>query len=287
MTMPEFPRRGGNNTREGGWIWLLLFLGLALVGVFMIVSFVKASQKQRNRAIQAATAKTITAAQTNEIPKTNFADNVAPTNAGIVAETNSPSFEISTHDKAMALAQRGDAFLNQGRFSDAIQAYREALKIEPEAEDMQYNLAIALARAGKTDEAIAVYKEALRLVPDYAEAHNNLGNLLVKKGQFDEAVDHFKEAIRINPEHAPSHNNLGTAYARQGKAFQAAEAFGKAVALDPNYLEARCNLGNSYSSQGRIPEAKQQYQEILRINPQFGPARQGLANLARKEQGQK
>jgi Flp pilus assembly protein TadD len=37
---------------------------------------------------------------------------------------------------------------------------------------------MALAHQGRTTEAISHYTEALRLQPENAEAHNNLGNVL-------------------------------------------------------------------------------------------------------------
>ena len=46
-----------------------------------------------------------------------------------------------------------------------------------------YNLGFALSARGRRDEAIAAFEEALRIDPDYAQAHNNLGALLQIAGQ--------------------------------------------------------------------------------------------------------
>jgi Flp pilus assembly protein TadD len=47
---------------------------------------------------------------------------------------------------------------------------------------------MVLLVAGRTSDAIDEYKEALRINPDYAEAHNDLGNALVQTGRASEAI---------------------------------------------------------------------------------------------------
>ena len=56
---------------------------------------------------------------------------------------------------------------------------------------------MALYSLGKYDEAIKAYDEAIRLDPEDAEARYNKGNALKSLGKHDEAYD---EAIRIDPE---------------------------------------------------------------------------------------
>jgi Tfp pilus assembly protein PilF len=74
------------------------------------------------------------------------------------------------------------------------------------------------------DEAIAAFREAIRLQPDYAPAHYNLGNALWAKGKADEAIAAFRGAIRLQPDDAPAHCNLGHALLQQGHFRAALEA---------------------------------------------------------------
>jgi Flp pilus assembly protein TadD len=64
--------------------------------------------------------------------------------------------------------------------SDAAKAQEELRRVTREA--------IVLLVTGRTSDAIDEYKEALRINPDYAEAHNNLGNALVQTGRASEAI---------------------------------------------------------------------------------------------------
>ena len=59
--------------------------------------------------------------------------------------------------------------------------------------------------------AVEAYKGALKLDPDLAYVHNNLGYSYLLQGDFDSAIDSFKEAVALDSQNAKYHNNLGLA----------------------------------------------------------------------------
>jgi hypothetical protein len=61
-------------------------------------------------------------------------------------------------------------------------------------------LGVTRFQAGKVSEAIEQYKEALRLNPDNAKAHLNLGIALEQTGRVQDAIQHDKQALRIEPD---------------------------------------------------------------------------------------
>jgi Flp pilus assembly protein TadD len=65
----------------------------------------------------------------------------------------------------------------EGKFSDAVVQFREALRLEPDAADIHNNLGSLLAESGRREEARAQFEEALRLKPDYPDARDNLRRL--------------------------------------------------------------------------------------------------------------
>ena len=65
-----------------------------------------------------------------------------------------------------------------------------------------------------TEEAIDYYKEAIRIQPDFALAHNNLGNALLQKGTIKEAIDHYRETLRLEPGLVSTQKNLEIALRR-------------------------------------------------------------------------
>ena len=105
-------------------------------------------------------------------------------------------------------------------------------------------LGIALWEQGKATEAITHYSEAIRIRPDYAVAHNDLGIALANQGKVDEAVREFLEALRIKPGDADFHFNAATLLAQQGKSAEAARHFEAVLKLQPGNQEARRMLND-------------------------------------------
>jgi Flp pilus assembly protein TadD len=76
------------------------------------------------------------------------------------------------------------------------------------------NLGEVLASQGKLEEAIDRFRQAIRLDPASAEPHNNLGASLGLQGRLDQAIAEFREALRIDPGHVRAGENLRTAMER-------------------------------------------------------------------------
>ena len=66
--------------------------------------------------------------------------------------------------------------------------------------DHRFTLGADLKDQGKLDEAVAAYREAIRLEPNHAQAYSSLVRALKVQGKLDEAVAAYREAIRLKPE---------------------------------------------------------------------------------------
>ena len=80
--------------------------------------------------------------------------------------------------------------------------------MQPDNFDAHYNLANALVSQGKFLQAIEHYRAAIRLRPDDANAEANLGGALAETGKLSEAKLHFERALRIDPNHKLARENL-------------------------------------------------------------------------------
>jgi len=70
-----------------------------------------------------------------------------------------------------------------------------------EAEGLRiYQVALALEASGKSEDAVEAYREAVRVFPDLPEAHFNLGVNLALLGQADEAVRALRRAVWLKPD---------------------------------------------------------------------------------------
>jgi protein O-mannosyl-transferase len=189
-----------------------------------------------------------------------------------------------TQDNYLAYNNLGFYLNGQGRKTEAIENYQQALRINPVYEDALNNLGYALAEQKKYLEAIPLYEAALRVRPNHVEVHNNLGNALSEIGKIDEAIKHYLIVLQQQPDHADANNNLGIALAMQGKLDEAVPHFRAAIRSNPKYASAHSNLGNAFAVQHKLDDATKEYREALRLKPEDAQAHNNLGN-ALAEQG--
>ncbi|MBZ0274383.1 tetratricopeptide repeat protein [bacterium] len=104
----------------------------------------------------------------------------------------------------------GMAMYRQGRFVEAVEAYRRSLAIGDSA-ITRNNLANALKRLERFDEAREQYHAAITMNPADAIAWYNLGNLRRDHDRNPAAaIEAYENALRFAPDMTAAHFNLGT-----------------------------------------------------------------------------
>ena len=136
----------------------------------------------------------------------------------------------------------GAAAMSMGRLPEAVAHFRRAAAASPRDEVMHFNLGTALSDLNRAAEAEAAFKRSIAANPDYADAHRNLAALLLSNGRIKEALPHFQRAVDLNPDSAISHNNLGGALASAGRFAEAMVHVRRALEIDPAYAPALDNL---------------------------------------------
>jgi tetratricopeptide (TPR) repeat protein len=69
---------------------------------------------------------------------------------------------------------------------------------------------------GNWSAAASALKEAVALNPQDDAAFNNLGAAYAAQGDYDQAIDAFQSAVQANPGNVDAHYNLGSAYLQTG-----------------------------------------------------------------------
>jgi tetratricopeptide (TPR) repeat protein len=167
----------------------------------------------------------------------------------------------------------GNALIEEGKLSEAIEECRKALEISPEYPEAHNTLGNILAKQEKYDEAIADYRAAVQADPNYPDAHNGLSSALLKKGAFVEAEAEAREALRLTPMHLPAMFSLATALHNQGKLDQAADYYHRILELKPDLYTPRRYLGNIFVAQGKPDQAISEFLMALKIRPQDADTR--------------
>ena len=183
---------------------------------------------------------------------------------------------------ASALTSDALVLYGQGKYDEAIKAYGEAIKLDPNYKEAFYNKGLALAALDKRNEAIQAYNEAIKLDPNYKEAFFNRGLALAALNKRDEAIQAYDEAIKLDPNYKEAFFNRGLAFAALNNYDEAIKAYDEAIKLDPNYKEAFYNKGLALAALHKRNEAIQAYNEAIKLDPNYKEAffNRGLAFAA-------
>lgn len=114
----------------------------------------------------------------------------------------------TAQEESQAWQNLGFVLAASGEHADAVDAYQQALQLDPSYGRARNNLAFSLAALGRDDEALATFRVALDdqygFDPEILEAnaHYNLGVAQASRGDEDRARASYREALEIIPEHA-------------------------------------------------------------------------------------
>ena len=202
--------------------------------------------------------------------------------------------------------QVGEALMTAGRYEEAIERLKEALRIDGGQAQIRLVLGQALTAGARPAEAIphlkAAYEEgylpeisgswlvrALAAVGDSAEALKLLGsfpdsiatkqNTAFEFGSFalqaqapEQAERWLRIAIARTPDRAEAYGKLGMSLLLRNRFQEALVPLEAAVRLDPSSAVARLNLGVAFANLSRFDQAREQAQEALRLDPNLRDA---------------
>ena len=138
---------------------------------------------------------------------------------------------------------------SRGDFTQAADAYRKAVALEPSVPELWANLGLMEHESGMSAEAIQSFKRAIRLNPSLFAPQLFLGIEYLKSKNPEAAVPFLENAEKLNPNDLQDALNLGKAYALLDHADRAADAYSIATDLAPNDGNTWLNLGTAYLQQ--------------------------------------
>jgi tetratricopeptide (TPR) repeat protein len=161
----------------------------------------------------------------------------------------------------------GDAMRHNGDLQGAIDAYRQALKLDSLSSRAQRRLAVTLGSAGQFDEAQAVLSRAIERETDNELLWYEQAQLESKSGRPEKAVASLKKALQLKPDFADAWNNLGSILAQSGDQSGAESAFRTALAINPYDSGTRANLGRLLAGESDWKQAAYHLQKAVQLDP--------------------
>jgi protein O-mannosyl-transferase len=189
----------------------------------------------------------------------------------------SRALTVCPEQNFLAQHNLGHALSMSGNQREAMEHFREALRIAPKYTVAHFNWGNSLGVQGKTAEAIVHYREAIRLEPTYEQAYYHLGKALALAGDLEGARSNLLLALRYKPDYGEAMVRLGNLLVLQRVEPEGMRWLSQAVTAEPDEPEAWYYLGAALARQGRRPEAVQRFRQALKLQPRLVLALNDLA----------
>ena len=113
----------------------------------------------------------------------------------------------------------GNAFLQSGKFAEAIEAYTKAIEIDSSDHVFFSNRSAAYLSAGNAEAALEDGEKCIQISPNWAKGHSRKGAALHSLKRYEEASEAYETGLEIAPEDA----GLKSGFAEVMKAKSASE----------------------------------------------------------------
>ena len=97
---------------------------------------------------------------------------------------------------------RGVAYLNLERYTEALVDFDHALSIRPDNVRAQLCRAKVFYKTNQKNKAIEAAGKAINMRPDFADAHHLYGILLITKGRKNDGCRHVEIACELHDSYA-------------------------------------------------------------------------------------
>jgi len=188
--------------------------------------------------------------------------------------------EFFEQDPEAAAVAMGAEHLRAGRKDEAIAAFKDVLRRNPDNVNAMRFLATAYWRELENlSEAEAWLRRATAVAPDFTAAWLTLGLVLLEANKHMEAIDCYTAALKCDPDNGVIWAGLGNAYAQASYPEKSVEAFEKAIALNANSPNVHMGYAHVLKTIGDQPAALGAYRTAIRLKPDFGEVYWSMANL--------
>lgn len=191
-----------------------------------------------------------------------------------------------------------DQLLVKGRYAQAAEYYRTALKRSPGDLNAAVGLGMALGKQFKLDAAEEQFDRVLARDPGNPGAHSGKAMVMLNRLQsssgtvrrsrdsiLKQAEEESRRALDADPDIPEAHYTLGMVYKEQGNLAEAAREFRQATQLDPRYSDGYTGLGLIKLAQRQVGGAISDFKQAIRLNSGDSTAHYGLGQ-AYLQQGQ-
>jgi len=157
--------------------------------------------------------------------------------------------------------------MGSGRYPEAIENFKKALKIEPQYLDARFLLGICYQQTKQLDEAIAAFRKIMEINKNFEPACIYLASVYMDKGELKKAEEVLGQVLLRNPCSAQAFYAQGVIAYRRGRLEESIKLWEKSTALDKTLAAAFGNTAVAQYNLGRSREALSSVLTALRLQP--------------------
>jgi tetratricopeptide (TPR) repeat protein len=262
--------------RKGILFAMLFFLaaGLDVAGTVYSNSFRQSTAKEiASEVRQPQKEKVFLGTQATPVAAVQAPQTPAGAKAQPAAVKHAPQAPTAVPSKeALSFLSQGNAWFNNKDYDEAIKAYDEAVRLDPNVPVTYFSRGNAWWLKNDPDKAIQDYSQAIRLNPKYALAYYMRGSAWLRKKEFDKAIQDNDEAIRLDPKFANAFNNRGSSWSWKNDPDKAIQDYDEAIRLDPKFVVAYNNRGREWIKKKQYDKALGDFDEAIRLVPNVSSA---------------
>lgn len=136
--------------------------------------------------------------------------------AGLYGKLENPAEEVVWAKKAIdanpkyfqAHINFGNGYALQGKFDEALRAYRDAAKLAPKSPLPIYSQGVVAENQGRIKEALELYRKSFEVDAKFEDGLFSAAAMHANLGQFAEAKVLLKKVIELNPQAADAREML-------------------------------------------------------------------------------
>ncbi len=164
--------------------------------------------------------------------------------------------------------EQGKTLADAGKYNEAIEAYKRAIKATKGADPSQYvQLGVAYRMLDRYNEAIDAFSHAIDLDPSVAYPYFRRGICWFHKGEYGQALLDFDEAAGLDQTDPRASTWKGMTLVRQGRLLDAVNIYSMAILNDNRFVLAHVNRGLAYAALQDYRKAIVDFDAALNVTP--------------------
>ncbi len=186
---------------------------------------------------------------------------------------------LMTDEESFQLFDKGNAFMEQGKYDEALDVFEEFKTKYPEVYQVNVSIGTCYLKKGDLDRAEKEFQSVLDKVLDLhgdfsadpaasLRAFTGLGELYILRGDFEKGQKYLAAALDISPEDEVAAYNVGQIFFSNQRPDEAIHYYKLAIQINEDWSKPYLRLGYAYLNKGDFDAALENLKKFVEMDPE-------------------